>query len=121
MNTYYMLFHERESRPYAKALGIDLRILDAYYETYTLTPGPPRYEYFPIYAARLEEVIYKMREWRPQTLGQWMIKPYGDGPKQAYYTFWLSIIVGGFGLVSVLLSIVQIYAQFKTNPPSLTG
>jgi hypothetical protein len=50
-----------------------------------------------------------------------MIKPYGDGPKQAYYTFWLSVIVGGFGFVSVLLSLVQIYGQFKTTAPSVTG
>jgi hypothetical protein len=121
MNTHDMLFRETHSRPYAESLGINLHIIDAYHETYTLTPGPLRYEDFPIYASRLEEVIYKMREWRPQRLRQWMIKPYGDGPKQAYYTFWLSVIVGGFGFVSILLSIVQIYGQFKTTAPSVTG
>ena len=116
-----MLFRETHSRPYAKPLQIDLSIIDSYYKTYTITTGPLRYEDFPIYASRLEEVIYKMREWRPQRLRHWMIKPYGDGPKQAYYTFWLSVIVGGFGFASVILSIVQIYAQFKTTAPSVSG
>ena len=82
-----------------------------------------------LYSSRVSQfILLNYRRWSQRWINgnhrHWAngwLKPYGDGPKQPYYGFWLSVYVGAFGLISVVLSIVQIYGQFKPPTPAATN
>jgi hypothetical protein len=113
LNTLTLLFHQPPSHPYAATLALDLRLLDAYTKTYTLTPGPLQYEHFPIYAARLRGVVDKMNDWRPVSYKELRIRPYND--VLTYHAFWFSCYLAGFTILSLALALAQTWAQFKQN------
>src|SRR6266496_432766 len=47
---------------------------------------------YPIYADRLQVVLHSMKDWRPQTLRQIIVKPYRN--LLNYYAFWFAICFG---------------------------
>lgn len=63
-----------------------------------------RFEDFPIYGTRLQNIIRKKTEWQPQNVWQLFKRPYAD--TITYYGFWFAFVFGCLSVVNLIVAIV---------------
>jgi len=109
-------------RVQSNGLGVEVSLVKEFYKSYTVSESDAiklRFEDFPIYATRLQELQEKMNNWRPRTIrGRFFTRPYQD--PLSFYAVWFGSIITVVTILGFGATLAGTYATFKAIPVSST-
>jgi len=92
-------------------IGLPQEFVDELRESYSRESQILALQTFKIYGTRLRTIQDVLEKWRPQSIGQLMVRPYHE--PLSYYGFWAVIVFGCIGLLGLGISVIQAVGSLK--------
>ena len=96
--------------------GIEMNIVNAYKDHWSLDISAVHISDFPIYGSRLQLIHQRMTDWRPLSLYDLRIRPYRESI--SYYAILFAVMFGFLGLLSFLWSVISQVVNWVNPPPT---